>query len=156
MADGLYRPVPRNTHAVPASDHDVNHLTLSDSLPPPLTIRRAAGDKSTKKHNQRTVKALEILDNIESRIQRCFRLLLHPGSINDIGHELLLLRKALETVSKQADVVVTRKKAIVLRMDELSTQFKSHKPSDDSLKVAVEINTGKQRVRDHDYLLIVL
>jgi len=145
IPDHLYRVVSRNTHAVLVSDHDLDHLTLSDSLPPPLKIRRAAGHKSSKKHNQRTVKALEILDNIESRIQRCFRLLLHSGSIDETRHELLLLRKALETISQQADIVVARKKAIVSRMYELSTQLDDHKLSGDSLKVPVEINTGKQR-----------
>ncbi|KAG1791224.1 uncharacterized protein HD556DRAFT_1445491 [Suillus plorans] len=144
MADNLYRQGPHITHAVPVADHDLDHSTLSDSLPPPMKIHRAAGDKSSKKHNQRTMKALEILDNIESQIQRCFRLLLHSGSINDISHELLLLRKALETISQQADIVVTRKKAIVSCMNELSTQFDSQKPSDDSLKVPVKINTHKQ------------
>jgi len=56
--------------------------------------------------NWRTVKALVILDNIEFRIQQCFRSLLHSGSIDHVGCELHLLRKAMQNISQQIDIII--------------------------------------------------
>lgn len=119
---------------------DLRRMTLS----PSKTSRKGAGEKVLKKErDRRTMKALDVLDNIDSRIQRSSRLLLGRGSINDVGRELALLRKATEAVSQRADIVISRKQAIITRIDDLAAQLARHKLSDDVL-VPVEINTGKQ------------
>ncbi|KAG2746671.1 hypothetical protein P692DRAFT_20677743, partial [Suillus brevipes Sb2] len=83
-------------------------------------------------------KALVVLDNIESRIQQCFHLLLHSYCIDYIGRELLLLRKAMQNITRQTNIVIARKKAIGTQIDILATQFSSYEPSDDT---PVKINT---------------
>ncbi|KAG2132137.1 uncharacterized protein EDB93DRAFT_1107972 [Suillus bovinus] len=95
---------------------------------------------SKKGCNQCTAKTLVVLDNIESRIQQCFHLLLHSCSIDHVGRELHLLRKAMQNVIRQTDIIIARKKAIKLQIDILATQCSTHEPSDDT---PVEINTSK-------------
>lgn len=86
---------------------------------------------------------LVVLDNIEARIQQCFHLLLHSYHIDHIGRKLLLLRKAMQNITRQTDIVIARKKAIGTQIDILATQFSSYEPSDDT---PVEINTGKRTI----------
>jgi len=136
MNNNLDRPGPCNPPAVSVSalSDKLEHLKLSDGMSvPPMTSRKP-------KHNRRTVKALNILDNIESRIQRCFRLSLHACSFDDAGRELSSLRTAIENVTGRADVVIERKKAITTQIDALAAQFGSYQ---DTLHGPVEINTGK-------------
>ncbi|KAG2738861.1 hypothetical protein P692DRAFT_201811853 [Suillus brevipes Sb2] len=52
--------------------------------------------------------------------------------------KLLLLRKAMQNITRQTDIVIARKKAIGTQIDILATQFSSYEPSDDT---PVEINT---------------
>lgn len=141
----LERPGPCNPPAVSVSalSNNLQQLKLSDGTPvPPMTTsRQAASETASKpKHNRRTVKVLNILDNIESWIQRCFRLSLHACSLDDVGRELSLLHTAMENVSGGVDVVIERKKAITTQIDDLTAQFGSHQ---DTLHGPVEINTGK-------------
>ncbi|KAG1840770.1 hypothetical protein C8R48DRAFT_679470 [Suillus tomentosus] len=118
---------------------ELGRLTLS---PPLKSIRKGAGEKVSKKErDRRTMRALDVLDNIESRIQRIFRLLLDSGNLNDAGREVPLLRKAVENVSRRADVIMARKQAIITQIDDLAAQISRHKPSDNVL-VPIEINTG--------------
>jgi len=145
MNNDLDRPGPCNPPAVSVSvlSDNLEQLKLSDgmSVPPMTTSRQAASETASKpKHNRRTVKALNILDNIESRIQRCFRLSLHACSLDDAGRELSLLRTAMENVTGRVVVVIERKKAITTQIDDLAAQFGSHQ---DTLQGPVEINTGK-------------
>ncbi|KAG1842407.1 hypothetical protein DFJ58DRAFT_844715 [Suillus subalutaceus] len=95
-----------------------------------------------QRHNsQQTVKALRLLDNIESRVQRCF-FLLSAGSFDAIGRELPLLRKAADNVSQKADMVRSRKDTIISQIDSLGAQFESRKPfTTDSLN-PVEFDAG--------------
>jgi hypothetical protein len=118
-------------------------LKLSDSiLAPP--VKKADRETTSKlKHSRRTLKALQILGNIDSRIQRGFQLLLHPYNLDNIGRELALLRTAIENVNGGADVVIAQKKAIVTQMDDLATQLASYQ---DVQQVPLEINTGKSLV----------
>jgi hypothetical protein len=108
------------------------------------TSRQATSETALKpKHNRRTAKVLNILNNIESRIQRCLRLSLHACSLDDVGRELSLLRTAMENVSGGVGVVIERKKAIATQIDDLTAQFGSHQ---DMLHGPIEINTGKSQV----------
>lgn len=75
----------------------------------PLTMDTSKPDTipaSKQRCNRRTAKAFVIFDNIESRIQQCFRLLLHSGSIDHVGRELHALRKALHNVSLKTDIII--------------------------------------------------
>jgi hypothetical protein len=119
---------------------ELERLTLS----PLKTSHKGTGGKqaSNKKHDRRAMRALDALNNIESRVQRGFRLLLDPGNLNDVGRELSLLRRAVESVSRRTKVVMVRKQAVITQIDDLAAQFSRHKPSDDVL-VPIEINTGK-------------
>ncbi|KAG1869325.1 hypothetical protein C8R48DRAFT_671286 [Suillus tomentosus] len=107
-------------------------------------------------HNGRwIVKALKLLDNIESRVQWCFRLL-SVGSFDIIGHELRLLRKAVNNVNQKADTVISRKNAIMSQIDGLEAQFESRKPfATDSLK-PVEFDASKTYHRGYAPILINL
>jgi hypothetical protein len=107
---------------------------------------------STTGCNQRTTKALVILDNIKFQIQQCFRSLLHSGSIDHIGHELHLLRKAMQNISRQTDIVITWKKVIKSQIDVLAAQLNSFKPSDDG---PVEISTCKWTCRSSCHPLFI-
>ncbi|KAG1832852.1 hypothetical protein DFJ58DRAFT_847939 [Suillus subalutaceus] len=93
--------------------------------------RQADGETISKlKRNWRTLKALHILNNIDSQIQRCFRLLLHPCNLDDIG--------SMKNINGGADAVIAQKKAIAAQMDDLATQLGSYQ---DVLQVPIEINT---------------
>jgi hypothetical protein len=108
------------------------------------TSKRETVPASTTGCNQRTAKALVILDNIEFWIQQCFCSLLHSGSIDHIGHELHLLCKAMQNISRQTNIVIAWKKAIESQIDVLAAQLNSFKPSDDG---PLEINTCKWTCR---------
>jgi hypothetical protein len=141
----LDHPGPSNVPAVPVAtlSDRLERLKLSDSiLAPP--VKKADRETTSKlKHSRRTLKALQILGNIDSRIQRGFRLLLHPYNLDNIGHELAVLRTAIKNVNGGADVVIAQKKAIVTQMDDLATQLASYQ---DVQQVPLEINTGKSLV----------
>ncbi|KAG1850992.1 hypothetical protein C8R48DRAFT_676602 [Suillus tomentosus] len=138
-----------NTSSVAVIADDLRRLTLDTDVPvnisPSSTVctvelKPDTVPVSKKGCNRRTAKALVVLDNIESRIQQCFHLLLHSCRIDHVGRELHLLRKAMQNVIRQTDIVIARKKAIESQIDILATQCSSHEPSDDT---PVEINTGK-------------
>jgi hypothetical protein len=141
-ATNLDHPGPCNLPAVPVSalSDRLERLKLSDSMSAPPIEKADRKTVPKLKHNRRTLKELRILANIDSQIQRGFRLLLHPCNLDDFGRELSLLRTAIENVNGGADVVIARKKAIVTQMDDLATQLASYQ---DVLQVPVEINTGK-------------
>ncbi|KAG1800475.1 uncharacterized protein HD556DRAFT_1439309 [Suillus plorans] len=135
-----------NTSSVAVIADDLRRLTLDTDVPvnisPSLTVCTVELKPDTvpvlkKGCNRRTAKALVVLDNIESRIQQCFHLLLHSCSIDHVGRELHLLRKAMQNVIRQTDIVIARKKAIESQIDILATQCSSHEPSDDT---PIEIN----------------
>ncbi|KAG2738848.1 hypothetical protein P692DRAFT_20758511, partial [Suillus brevipes Sb2] len=86
---------------------------------------------------------LKVLDNIELRVQRCFRLL-SAGNSDNVRRELLLLRKAVEKVKRKAELVVARKESIMLEMDALETQFNSCKPSARDLPVEFDTDVHYQ------------
>ncbi|KAG2740503.1 hypothetical protein P692DRAFT_20753226, partial [Suillus brevipes Sb2] len=111
-----------------------------------------------QRHNgRRTVKALRLLDNIESRVQRCF-FLLSAGSFDAIGRELPLLRKAADNVSQKADMVRSRKDAIISQIDSLGAQFESRKPfTTDSLNpVEFDADLTESRVNRSDEIAQVV
>lgn len=137
-------PNPTPPVSIPALAEDLERLTLSDPFVAQGPSVSTAGhcDVSQKHRNRRTVKALTVLHNIELRIQRCFRLLLAVNS-DDVGRELPLLRKAVENVKQNADLVIAQKKAIMLEIDRLEAQFNSRKLPETDLRTAVEFNASK-------------
>jgi hypothetical protein len=141
-----------NNSSVAGIVEDLNHLTFATDIPVNISSSSTVQtvelepDKvpaSKRGHNQCTVKALVVLDNIESRIQQCFRLLLHSCCIDHVGHELLLLHKAMQNIARQTDIVIAGKKTIRSQIDILATQFSSYEPSDDT---PIKINTGKRTI----------
>ncbi|KAG2127274.1 uncharacterized protein EDB93DRAFT_1257093 [Suillus bovinus] len=120
-----------NLPAVPVSAllDGLERLQLSDCMSTPLMEKADRETVSKPKPNQHTAKALHILDNIDSWIQWCFRLLLHPCNLDDVGRELSLLCTAMENVNGGAD-------------------FGSYQ---DMLQVPIEINTDtlQQAPVDH-------
>ncbi|KAG2361865.1 hypothetical protein BDR07DRAFT_1376884 [Suillus spraguei] len=111
----------------PSRIYDLEQLTLLDHFVACELRVAISGDVSQKNIHRPTVKALMVLDNIEFRVQWCFRLLL----------------AAVESVKRKADIVVTRKRAIMLEIDGLEAQFNSQKPPEMDLCAAVEFDTSK-------------
>ncbi|KAG2120415.1 uncharacterized protein F5147DRAFT_646930 [Suillus discolor] len=110
-----------NTSSVAVIANDLRRLTLAMDIPVNISssstvctveLKPDAVPVSKKGCNRRTMKALVVLDNIKSRIQQCFHLLLHSCRIDH--------------------------KAIGSQIDILATQFSSYGPSDDT---PIEINT---------------
>ncbi|KAG2368966.1 hypothetical protein BDR07DRAFT_1371784 [Suillus spraguei] len=146
----LDHPGPSNILAVPVAtlSDRLEWLKLSDSISAP-PIKKADRETTSKlKHSRRTLKALQILANINSQIQRGFCLLLHPYNLDNIGHKLALLHTAIENVNGGADVVIAQKKAIIMQMDDLATQLASYQ---DVQQVPLKINTDalQQAPVDH-------
>jgi hypothetical protein len=138
------QPNPTPSVSIPALADDLERLTLLDPFVAQEPRAAIAGrcNVSKKNRDRRTVKALTILDNMEFRVQRCFQLLL-AGNSDDVARELPLLRKAVENVNRNADLVITRKKAIILEIDRLEAQFHTHKPPEKTLRAAVEFDASK-------------
>jgi hypothetical protein len=111
MKDNLDHPGPHNLPAVPVSalSGGLKQLKLSDSTSVPLMENIDEETILKHKHNQCTLKALHILNNIDSRIQWCFHLLLHSCNLDDVGRELSLLCTAMKNLDGGADAVVARK-----------------------------------------------
>jgi hypothetical protein len=112
MKDNLDRPGPRNLPAVPVSvlSDSLEQLKLSDSTSAPLMENADEETALKPKRNWHTLKALHILNNIDSRIQQCFHLLLHTCNLDDIGRKLSLLCTAMKNLNGGADAVVARKR----------------------------------------------
>ncbi|KAG0699830.1 hypothetical protein DFH29DRAFT_877055 [Suillus ampliporus] len=138
-------PNPTPPLSITALADDLEQLTLLDHFVAREPRVAISGDVSQKNIHRPTVKALRVLDNIEFCVQRCFQLLL-AGNSNDVGRELLLLHTAVESVKRKADLVVTRKRAIMLEIDGLEAQFNSQKPPKMDLHAAVEFDTSKSQL----------
>jgi len=84
-----------------------------------------------KDRHRHTVKAFQLLKNIETRIHCCNRLLLEPSSIDfDVMHcEILTLRLALEKVSWNADSVNSKKGTLAALLNDLELWVKPHLPA---------------------------
>ena len=87
--------------------------------------------------NHHTVKALEILSNIEAQTQRCFHLLLdrsNEQALPVIRKELGVLHCAVEDVRCNTDVVKSHKDEIIATLERLEVELRLHEPPEDSLK----------------------
>lgn len=136
---------PSPTPPVPISTltHDLERLTLSDSFArEPIGTTVGGGHVFQRDSNRRTVKALKVLDNIGFRVQRCFRLLF-AGNPEYVGRELPLLRKAVENIKREVDLVIARKGAIMLEIDALEAQFNICRPPERDSRTAVNFDAGK-------------
>jgi len=137
-------PNPTPPVYIPTLTCDLERLTLSDPPATRETIDTVVGGGHVfrRNNNRRTVKALKLLDNIEFRVQRCFRLLF-AGNSDHVGRELPLLRKAVENIRREVDLVIARKGAIVSEIDNLEAQFNIRGPPKRDLRTAVKFDTGK-------------
>jgi hypothetical protein len=104
-----------NTSSVAVIADDLRRLTLDTDVPvnisPSSTVctvelKPDTVPVSKKGCNRHTAKALVVLDNIESRIQQCFHLLLHSCRIDHVGRKLHLLCKAMQNIIRQTDIVI--------------------------------------------------
>lgn len=158
IADSLNRLTLRGTHTQPPTEGLPSSLSSSlrdssctastqitcRSPSPPANI--IEGSRVPKKdRNQRSVKALELLANIDSRVQRCFRLLLDPSddAIGTVSKELATLRQATENIRRNTDSVTLRKKGICSALDELELELKSRAPTEVPSQEPVEFITGE-------------
>ncbi|KAI9463751.1 hypothetical protein HD554DRAFT_2175465 [Boletus coccyginus] len=120
-----------------------NATSLASSSASPVSV--IGGRRSPKKHrNRRTIKALQILSNIESCIQRCCRLLLDPSNISyhDIQHELVTLRRTVDKVTREMESVMVQRRTLIALLDELTSQVQV--PANSSPQGPVEIDIEKE------------
>lgn len=118
--------------------------SLTDPSPSNLAIPAlvVGGRRLCKKDRHRcTVKALRLLNNIETCIHHCNRLFLEPSSSNfeKMQHEVLTLRLALEKVTWNADSVNSKKEILVALLNDLELQMKPHLSASQG---PVDIDTG--------------
>ena len=114
------------------------HQPSSQSVIPTLVI---GGRRSRKKDRHRcTIKAHQLLSNIEARIHRADCLLLEPSSphVDQMQQEVLTLQRALEGVTWNVDSVNSKKNSLEALLNDLELRMKplsaSHGP--------VNIDTG--------------
>ena len=88
-----------------------------------------------------TIKALQLLNNIETCIHHCNHLFLEPSSSNfkKMQHEVLTLCLALEKVTWNADSVNSKKEILVALLNNLELQMKPHLSA---LQGPVDIDTS--------------
>ncbi|KAG1794242.1 uncharacterized protein HD556DRAFT_1308291 [Suillus plorans] len=98
-----------NTSSVAIIADDLRRLTLAMDMPVNISSSSTVCTVELKPD--------AVLDNIESRIQQCFHLLLHSCRIDHVGHELHLLRKAMQKVTRQTNIIIAQKKAIRSQID---------------------------------------
>jgi len=86
---------------------------------------------SKKDTNQHSVKALELLSNIEKRCQGSFRLLLDPSgtSLTALQEELVVLHHALQGVRRNTADVNSRKEEVAESLRKLDAELQSRAPS---------------------------
>ncbi|KAF9221460.1 hypothetical protein BS17DRAFT_768732 [Gyrodon lividus] len=98
-----------------------NAATLPPHYSPALLV---SGCRLSKKdHNHHTVKALQILSNIKSHVQCCYRLLLNSSSYQDMKHQLATLRQAIDRVNRATESVKAQKKRLPAMLDDLGSQI---------------------------------
>ena len=145
---GSLDPLPFSDIAESLSRLSINSAT-SASPPNSHPASQVAGRRVSKKDGyQRSVKALKLLSNIETRAGRCLRLLLEPSnnSIVEITNELASLRRALETINQRTDFVDSRKKEVTALLDQLESEVKTKSSSFPSSNDSepVNIDTGRR------------
>ena len=126
-----------------AINSPISH-TSSHTSPSPLPAQLASHRASKKDHHQHTTQALKILSNVESRIQQCCCLLLDSsnGTFTTISEDLAKLRKAVENVRHQSDLVLSKKRMITNSLDELEIELRSARQSDGDHHTPVEFVVG--------------
>lgn len=118
-----------------------NTSSSSGSVTPTLVV---GGCRLPKRDShRRTVKALQLLNNVESRIHRCSRLLLKPSDVDYsfLQREVTTLRQATDNVTWIADSVKSKKRMLLTLLQELEAEVSSHLPV---LQGPVDINTETQ------------
>ncbi|KIK20353.1 hypothetical protein PISMIDRAFT_105907, partial [Pisolithus microcarpus 441] len=126
---------------LPPLTHPDAPSSLASSVTPALVV---GGHRLSKRDGHRcTVKALQLLNNIESRIHRCSRLLLKPsdGDYSSLRHEVTTLRQAMDNVTRVADSVRAKKRTLSTLLQELEVQVPPHIPA---LQGPVDVNTETQ------------
>lgn len=93
---------------------------------------------------------MKLLANIGSHTQRCCWLLLDDSDdvTGYISNELATLRKAVEDIKRDTDLVKTWKKNICDGLDRLELKVKPRKRTAVSATCPVEVISGKSLVAD--------
>ena len=113
--------------------------SLLNSATPALVVGGRRLCKKDRRHC--TVKALQLLNNIETRIHHSSRLLLEPSSLDSdkMQHEVLTLRLALEKITQNAHSISLKKKTLAPLLDDLELRVKLHLPASQG---PVDVDTG--------------
>ncbi|KIK79709.1 hypothetical protein PAXRUDRAFT_16187 [Paxillus rubicundulus Ve08.2h10] len=101
---------------------------------------------SKKNTNQHSVKALELLSNIEKRCQQCFRLLLDPAgaSLTALQKELVVLGHALEGIKCNTSIVNSRKEEVAESLRKLDAKLQSRAPALPLPLGSLQFDSGEQ------------
>ncbi|KAF8119273.1 hypothetical protein EV363DRAFT_1200533 [Boletus edulis] len=136
-------PSPRSLSPPPIISSPVSSRSSSPS-PPALPASVVGRRRFPKKDwDHRTVKALQILGNIETRIHCCQRLLLEPSGNVDQGaqQEVPVLRQSIDKINRKAEVVTARKQSLFAMLDDLKCHLYHRAETGGSPQGPVEINT---------------
>ena len=120
-------PFPSSQNELPGSllVHDVSNKHAPRH--PASATSHGVAKKDTNRHS---VKALELLSNIESHCQRCFRLMLDPSSasITPLQEELGVLRRALEGIKRNAPAMTSHKEEVAETLRKLDAKLLARTP----------------------------
>ncbi|KAI5985683.1 hypothetical protein F5J12DRAFT_787355 [Pisolithus orientalis] len=127
---------PRNPISITSGiTQSLHHLMNTSSFscapmsaqPPLSTAKAIPHDTHPQIRNvcQQTSRAMKVLSNIDSRIQRCSHLLLDGQSFTTISRELSLLHQATNDIKCRANCIVACKRVVIKTMDELESILKS-------------------------------
>lgn len=154
IADTLGRlTLPDQTPTPPESQFDQStdiYAAFGDLSISPASIvggRRVAMTK--KERNSTSLRALQRLTNIQSRAQRCLRLLLDSS---DCATELSImdvatLRQATENIKRDTEAINSRKEAIHDLLTEIEQVIADRASSGNDSLTPLEVNTGMSQYR---------
>ncbi|KIJ64131.1 hypothetical protein HYDPIDRAFT_29015 [Hydnomerulius pinastri MD-312] len=123
-------PAPSGPQNGPSLAHASTTATTQSrnpSSPPASVIGGRRLGLLKKDCNQWSVKAMKLLANIKSHIQRCYRLLLDTSEeqVNVLNSELTILRQAVENIRCEAESVALCKRELLGELDKLDLELKS-------------------------------
>ncbi|KAI5987195.1 hypothetical protein EDD15DRAFT_2372598 [Pisolithus albus] len=109
---------------------------------PPVAV--ISGHRVPKKdQHQASAKAHKLLTNIESRTQRCYRLLLDNSddATGRVSKELATLRNAVEDIKRATESVKSRKRTVCDALDMLEAELKSRTRTSVSPTCPIEVSS---------------
>lgn len=131
---------PASSPYTPSLSHPITNTntiaqpTLPSCTPlPPYTLSQLHASMivklghSKQDSNQHSARAMKLLANIDTHIQRCFRLLLDTSdaSLTYVSSELGVLCLATRNIKHGTEAVTSCKKVALAALDELELKLKS-------------------------------